>query len=234
MTTVGHSLISSSSTSRSWNSRSGPQWETMVNAGMRWYADRFAMYCTVLQCFAVWCSVLQCVALFCSALQCGVSVLQCHGVAVCCPKQSHRMDRPWTQSKVENRQPPSSVVTFVAVYVGGQVVAMCFSSQPLTVEENSIPFPSEPRTMCHCIELCTYTGIRCVFDAKAHLPPIFMSTRILYSCTVTFRTRSQSNKSLQRVCVFVMSIQTGWLRSGGSIKLEVSFAEYGLFYRALL
>ena len=30
------------------------------------------------------------------------------------------------------------------------------------------------------------------------------------------------------------SLSMGWLRSVGSIKLQVSFAEYRLFYRALL
>jgi len=36
------------------------------------------------------------------------------------------------------------------------------------------------------------------------------------------------------VCESVQYAYMGWLRSVGSIKLKVSFAEYRLFYRALL
>ena len=33
---------------------------------------------------------------------------------------------------------------------------------------------------------------------------------------------------------FIYGVSMGWLRLAGSLKLQVSFAEYGLFYRALL
>jgi len=41
------------------------------------------------------------------------------------------------------------------------------------------------------------------------------------------------HRDLGCVCVSAISAM-GWLRSVGSIKLQVSFAEYCLFYRALL
>jgi len=50
----------------------------------------------------------------------------------------------------------------------------------------------------------------------------------------TTYTRTHTHAVHEYICVYQYVHMGGWLRSVGSIKLQVSFAGYRLFYRALL
>jgi len=179
-------------------------------------------------CAAVWCSVLQCVAVCCSALQCVAvccSVLQC--VAMRC--SWHRRWRFQQRIRVWCAAVWCSVLQCVAVCCSAlQYVAVCCS-------------------MLQCVAVCC-SVLQCVVVGTRRrrlrsrirlwcVAVCYISCRsvLQHSCAALVDTGCWGVLQLTSAMKFLrMDPGMGWLRLVGSIKLQVSFAEYSLFYRAFL
>ena len=91
----------------------------------------------------------------------------------------------------------------------------------------------------------TYTHIYTYVTCEKHYPILTRDSHIQNPQTKSKslqhqnpQTKSLQHQNLQYVCVpytkSALMSTMGWLRSVGSIQVRVSFAEYSLFYRALL
>ena len=110
-----------------------------------------------------------------------------------------------------------------------------------------------------CMHICLYIYIRIQMYVCAHssyaikyFDPTYIQTSIhthtaTHTHTNTYIHVCTCTRVYVCVCMFVLVVSIcipvtsetktahmGWLRSVGSLKLKVSFAEYSLFYRALL
>jgi len=163
------------------------------------------LYCSVLQCAAVYPSVLQCVAVCCSVLQC---VAVCRSVlqyiAVC-----------WllrlSTTGSAGRGVDAGVVGG-SVYGGGRAGSGGDGTPTVGEKACRLVFANWQYTRHSVV-----ASVMCV-DVW-HGSFTWVTWRI--------HMRHDSRRT-------VLHGTMGWLQSVGSIKLQVSFAEYCLFYRALL
>ena len=165
----------------------------------------FASSAGVLQCVAVCCSVLQCVAVCCSILL----------------VNSSEVNSQWSNLNMSPILSASSACVLQCVAACCSVlqcVAVCCSVlQCVVVGTRRRRLRSRIRLWC--VAVC-YISCRSVLQ---------------HSCAALVDTGCWGVLQLTSAMKFLrMDPGMGWLRLVGSIKLQVSFAEYSLFYRAFL
>jgi len=107
--------------------------------------------------------------------------------------------------------------------------------------------PQHPSCLGHHPECHTFTSISTskftFVTFLVQMPPLYIATLIGYKCHPYISTRGNipigyiiqlTNGPTPIGPPSFRRYDTGWLRLVGSLKLQVSFAEYSLFHRALL
>jgi len=212
-----------------------------------------AVCCSVLQCVAVCCSVLQCVTVFSSMLQ---SVAVCFRGWGCCDifyralLQKRPVKEPCSFAKEPCKPYYLKEPTWVRPYAHKFVALCCSMLQRICV------------AVCLRGRVCYATGSDLRHSGLLRCVAVCCSVLQRVSVAVCFRggvAQARQNFGTQvccsvlqcvAVCCSVLVLQCvsavvlrkrvrtlahmGWLRLVCSFKLQVSFAEYSLFYRALL
>ena len=188
----------------------------------------------MLQCVAVCCSVLQCVAVCCSVLQCVAvccSVLQC--VAVCC-----------------------SAWIFVIRYLRFHLIQKChchtyeciISAYELNVhyfafiprrnspesqlENPSLKLDYSVKRSLYSIKRALYSIKRALYSIKVLLSVVLRTTlQCIAVRSGAWQLLAEFPYLLAKFSDYLSVTSMGWLQLVGSIKFQVSFADYCLFYR---
>ena len=112
-----------------------------------------------------------------------------------------------------------------------QCAAVCCSVlQCVAVSCSELQCVAMNCTMLQCAAVCC-NALQCVAARCGALQCVAMSRSVLQCCAAR---RGWELRTVFLLLVSGVGLDMGWLRSVGSIKSEVSFAEYCLFCRALL
>jgi len=185
--------------------------------------QRVAVCCGVLQCVAVYIhisSALQCVAVRCSVLQ---------RVSACCG----------VLQSTSTYHLRCSVLQYIAecrsLYPYFVCVAVCCS-----VSQRATVWCSVLQRVVVCHHTCDFMSSSLHPKKKGHNKKkriIFSFWRSKYRDFISFylyKKRGRKQEKGQVFCLLKGFEGMGSLRLAGSIKLQVAFAEYSLFHRALL